>query len=709
MKLKQTVFLATFVVTMGLLLGASAAQAQTIVQLDDDTATGILYLEVGSTLYNVAFRSISADELYGEENPEFDFTDSQSASAAVDAINLALNTDKQARYVGPADDEAFPAYNIGFGVNTEIPDNLRTDVQTASYYEVWINNGALFKDSSSVTIYADFTVAGDPPDQVTIGGTVSSLNGSGLVLLNNFSDELPIDENGAFEFATPLTPEDSYNVIVKTQPTNPTETCVVENGSGTVPDEDVTDVAVTCNLDPQPVEIGGNLTGLVGNMVSLQLNGYGPLTLDSDGPFTFDTALIPGTSYVVKVWANPSNPTQTCSVANGSGQVYFTNVTDVEVSCAEPEMGDLIKIAAEGDILADNTLPVKLDTIQADSGVSINLHGTVAFGGRDGRGTAAVFTQDMLVVREGGTVEDNTSVDDISQYGEVALSAGFSGDRVAFHGQTGHTNAVFTDAGLEVKVGDTLPDETTVHMINPGGSVAINLLNQVAFHGKIQLESGENRVKRAVFTSSGLAAREGTVLDDETLLQSITEFGGVAMDWFGTVAFHGTTDGFKGVFTQEGLVAKEGDRLTDGTTLGSIDLKGGVAINIIGDVAFIGQVRNPVLGIDTVRAVFTQDGPVVKEGDTLTDGTKLDEISNGRVALNDIGEVAFHGRTGSVKGVFTQHGLVAKLGDNLDDNTTLTEITEVGGVAINFLSEVAFHGRTTGENTPNVVVVGLAP
>ena len=81
MKFKLTVLLATVVVALGLLLGASAAQAEPIVNLDGDTATGIQNLEVGGTLYNVTFLRISADDLYGIP-PIFDFTDVDSAKAA---------------------------------------------------------------------------------------------------------------------------------------------------------------------------------------------------------------------------------------------------------------------------------------------------------------------------------------------------------------------------------------------------------------------------------------------------------------------------------------------------------------------------------------------------------------------------------------------------------------------------------------------------
>jgi hypothetical protein len=94
-------------------------------------------------------------------------------------------------------------------------------------------------------------------------------------------------------------------------------------------------------------------------------------------------------------------------------------------------------------------------------------------------------------------------------------------------------------------------------------------------------------------------------------------------------------------------------------------------------------------------------------GDTLPDGTTLDEISvSGGVAINLLGEVAFHGKTGGRKAVFTQNGLVAKEGDNLIDGITLDQISDSAGVAINLFSEVAFHGRI-GSN--DAVFVGMAP
>ena len=125
-------------------------------------------------------------------------------------------------------------------------------------------------------------------------------------------------------------------------------------------------------------------------------------------------------------------------------------------------------------------------------------------------------------------------------------------------------------------------------------------------------------------------------------------------------------------------------------------------------MAFHGDAIDPDDGGDSVKAVFTQNGLVVKEGDILPDGTLLEEIEvNGGVTINLFGEVAFHGRTDGSKAVFTQNGLVAKVGDNLDDSTTLNEIWDTAGVAINpYDRQVAFHGKV---GTTDAVFVGLAP
>src|SRR4051794_38618736 len=72
------------------------------------------------------------------------------------------------------------------------------------------------------------------PATYSVGGTVSGLAGSGLVLLDNQGDNLSVSGSGSFTFATQLVSGSSYNVKVSTQPSNPTQNCVVNSGTGTV-------------------------------------------------------------------------------------------------------------------------------------------------------------------------------------------------------------------------------------------------------------------------------------------------------------------------------------------------------------------------------------------------------------------------------------------------------------------------------------------
>ncbi|HEX6839562.1 MAG TPA: beta-propeller fold lactonase family protein, partial [Polyangia bacterium] len=81
----------------------------------------------------------------------------------------------------------------------------------------------------------------------TVGGTVTGLAGSGLVLQNSGGDDLAVAKSGAFTFATPLADGAGYDVSILTQPTSPPQICAVANGKGTIAGgAAVTSVAVRC-------------------------------------------------------------------------------------------------------------------------------------------------------------------------------------------------------------------------------------------------------------------------------------------------------------------------------------------------------------------------------------------------------------------------------------------------------------------------------
>jgi hypothetical protein len=161
----------------------------------------------------------------------------------------------------------------------------------------------------------------------TIGGTVSGLVGSGLVLQDNLTDNLTIVANGIFTFATPIPSGGSYSVTVLTQP--PAQNCMVTAGSGTAT-ANVTTVQVTCSA--VTYTIGGTVYGLTGNGLVLQNNLKDSLSITSNGAFTFATALNSGTTYSVTVLTQPSGPSQHCVVNDGGGTAN-ANVTTVQVVC----------------------------------------------------------------------------------------------------------------------------------------------------------------------------------------------------------------------------------------------------------------------------------------------------------------------------------------------------------------------------------------
>ena len=97
-------------------------------------------------------------------------------------------------------------------------------------------------------------------DTFTIGGSVTGLSGSGLVLQNSGGDDEVIAGNGAFTFDTPLAGGSAYSVTVKTQPSSPIQTCSVTNGSGTLAGEDITDVTVSCSANTTNNELSNIAT-----------------------------------------------------------------------------------------------------------------------------------------------------------------------------------------------------------------------------------------------------------------------------------------------------------------------------------------------------------------------------------------------------------------------------------------------------------------
>jgi alpha-tubulin suppressor-like RCC1 family protein len=167
--------------------------------------------------------------------------------------------------------------------------------------------------------------------QLTVGGTVSGLAGTGLVLRNNGGDDLLVNADGTFSFPAALLDVSAYAVTVRTQPTNPSQTCTVSNGAGNLARANVTNVAITCVTNRYTV--GGTVTGLAGSGLVVRNNAGDDLAISGDGSFTFATPVASGGTFGVTVQTQPLQPTQTCTVSSGAGRVDSGNITDVQVTC----------------------------------------------------------------------------------------------------------------------------------------------------------------------------------------------------------------------------------------------------------------------------------------------------------------------------------------------------------------------------------------
>jgi len=160
----------------------------------------------------------------------------------------------------------------------------------------------------------------------SVGGAITGLTETGLVLQDNGGDNLAVGSSAAsYTFAAQVASGGAYSVAVLAQPLG--EHCTVTNGSGTAT-ANVTNVNVACI---QAYTINGTVSGLTAAGLVLQDNGGSNLTVSANSSsFSFAAPVLSGGAYSVTVFTQPAN--QSCTVANGSG-TGVANVTNVNVVC----------------------------------------------------------------------------------------------------------------------------------------------------------------------------------------------------------------------------------------------------------------------------------------------------------------------------------------------------------------------------------------
>ena len=209
----------------------------------------------------------------------------------------------------------------------------------------------------SVVLASCGSVGTAPPSTMyAISGTVTGLSGSGLVLQDNGGNNLPVSPGATgFVFTTSVASGSNYSVTVSSQPSNPSQTCVLTSGSGEVSNANVASVRLACTTNTYT--IGGTVSGLSGTGLMLQDNGGNNLQVSPGAAgFVFTTSIASGSNYGVTVASQPSNPSQICGLTSGSGAVTSANISNIQVSCLNAYAigGTVSGLSGTGLMLQDN-------------------------------------------------------------------------------------------------------------------------------------------------------------------------------------------------------------------------------------------------------------------------------------------------------------------------------------------------------------------
>lgn len=205
-----------------------------------------------------------------------------------------------------------------------------------------------------------------------LGGTISGLNGTGLVLANG-TDQLSVAAGATNFNLARVAFTSSYAVTVANQPVG--VTCTVTAGSGTMPAADVTSVAVTCSN--QPYSLGGTVSGLTSAGLVLA-NGSDLFTVPAGASmFTMPATVDFASPYAVTVVTQPTG--MTCTVSAGAGTMPAAHVGSVSVVCANRSYslgGTISGLSGAGLVLANGS-----DQLAVTAGsTSFTMPASVAFG-----------------------------------------------------------------------------------------------------------------------------------------------------------------------------------------------------------------------------------------------------------------------------------------------------------------------------------------
>jgi hypothetical protein len=310
----------------------------------------------------------------------------------------------------------------------------------------------------------------------TIGGSVSDLWTSGLVLQNNSGEEVTLTPNLGSEvkFTFP-TKVGAYAVTIKTQPlaTN----CTVTKGSGTAT-ANVADVSINCITN-----IGGGILKLLSNL-----------------------------TWAVTVFAGPANGTTTSGTTNGTGNAArFTQPSGITTD------GTNLYVCDDSHVIR---------RIVISSGAVTTFAGTSGSAGRtDGTGAAARFEFPKSITTDGTNLY---VTEDSNKIRKIVIATGvvttFAGAPVGTN-TSGDTDGTGTAARFNSPIGIT-NDGTNLYVADQSNN---KIRKIVIATGEVTTLAGpaQGTITSGDLDGTGNAARFGFprgITTDGTNLY-VSEFG----------------------------------------------------------------------------------------------------------------------------------------------------------------------------------------
>jgi sugar lactone lactonase YvrE len=304
---------------------------------------------------------------------------------------------------------------------------------------------------------------GGSPGPASVGGLVSGLSGSGLVLADNGSDHLTIKGNGSFVFTVRLPAGSAYSVSIYAQPTNPIQVCAVKNDAGKAGTANVTNIGVTC-VTPTMSLLAGNLGGMgTADGVGADARFSSPAGVAADRA---------GNLYVADGNETIRKITPAGVVTTFAGQAGQLGANDGVGTEARFSYLSAVAADAAGNVYVADGGAIRKIT---PAGVVTTLAGKVGVqGSADGTGAAAQFGQEVrgLATDAAGNIYAadtfNSLVRKISPTGVVTTLAGVAGSNCDV--PLCYPQGIATDTAGNVFVAD---EDDTIRRITPDGVVTL--------------------------------------------------------------------------------------------------------------------------------------------------------------------------------------------------------------------------------------------